>query len=291
MDKQTVLGFILIALVLMVWMWWSSPRPSQQAVSGKQVEEIKKDSSIAAKPEPEKTRTELTAEIQELSPKDSLGKYFSPAAVGTERFLTVETDLYTAVISTKGAVIRNFELKNYKTWDQHTVQLVENASGGDFSLLFTSTEGKLINTKGLYFDAPLPSSGTVRLSGNGEYSLDFILTAGPGRVVKTLRFKNGSYGLDVGVKFIGMQEIIANYEYQVIWENGVRYVEHNSVDESRQAEAFSYAGGEVATVDAAKPGENPISNTNGSTEWVATRNKYFAVGTHLRRQEGGRRVS
>ena len=30
-------------------------------------------------------------------------------------------------------------------------------------------------------------------------------------------------------------------------------------------------------MDAAKPGENPISNTNGSTEWVATRNKYFAV--------------
>jgi len=277
MDKQTTLGFILIAIVLMAWMWWSSPRPSQQALNGKQIEEVKKDSSVAVKPEPEKKHAEIKTEIQELSPKDSLGKFFSPAAFGSEHIITIETDLYTAEISTKGAVIKSFELKNYKTWDQHTVQLVENTSGGDFSLLFTSTEGKLINTKGLYFDAALRPSGNIRLTGNEEYSIDFILTAGTGRVVKTLHFKNGSYGLDVGVKLLGMQDIIANYEYQVIWENGLRYVEHNSIDESRQAEAFSYAGGEVATVDAAKPGENPVSNTSGLTEWAATRNKYFAV--------------
>ncbi len=277
MDKQTTLGFILIAIVLMAWMWWGSPRSSQQLQNGKQSYELGKDSSLAARPEAEKKQTESKIELQELTPKDSLGKFFSSAAVGNERIVTIETDLYTAEISTKGAVIRSFELKNYKTWDQHTVQLVENASGGDFSLLFTSRDGKLINTRSLFFNATLPPTGNIHLTANEEYSIDFVLNAGSGRIVKTLRFRNGSYALDVGVKLVGMQDIIANYEYQVIWENGMRYVEHNSVDESRQAEAFSYAGGEVATVDAAKPGENPISNTNGSTEWVATRNKYFAI--------------
>jgi len=76
------------------------------------------------------------------------------------------------------------------------------------------------------------------------------------------------------VKLLGMQTFIANYEYQVIWENGLRYVEHNSIDESRQAEAFSYAGARLQR-DASKPGENPISNTSGLTEWAATRNKYL----------------
>jgi len=278
MDRQSTLGFILIAIVLMTWMWWSSPRPSQQQLqAGKQVEEVKKDSSLTPKVEVEKKRVETQVEAPELSAKDTLGKYFSPAASGSEQFLTVETDLYTAVLSTRGAVIRSFELKNYKTWDQHPVQLVSNVSTGDFSLLFTSTEGKLINTRGLFFDAALPPAGNVRLTGTDEYSIDFTLHAGPGSIVKTIRFKNDSYGLDVGVKLHGMQEIIANYEYQVIWESGIRYVEHNSIDESRQAQAFSFAGGEVANVDATKPGENPISNTSGSTEWVATRNKYFAV--------------
>ena len=277
MDKQTTLGFVIIAIVLMTWMWWSSPRPSQQTLNGKQASEQRKDSSKATEVQPEKKPAESKAPVRETAPKDSLGKFFSQAAVGNEKFVTIETDLYIAEVSTKGGVLGKFELKNYKTWDQHAVQLIENAAGGDFSLLFSSTDGKLINTKGLFFDATLPPTGSVRLSGNDEYTLELVLKAGNGRVVKTLHFKNSSYSLGVDVKLVGMQDIIANYEYQVIWENGIRYVEHNSIDESRAAEAYLYAGGEVTTIDASKPGETPISNSSGATEWVATRNKYFAV--------------
>ena len=64
MDKQTTLGFILIAVVLMVWMWWSSPRSSQQVRSSGQVEELKKDSSLAPKQEPEKKHAEIKTEME-----------------------------------------------------------------------------------------------------------------------------------------------------------------------------------------------------------------------------------
>lgn len=277
MDKQTTLGFVLIALVLMIWMWWSSPRPAQQLQNGKQTSEQRKDSTAAISQPAQKKFEESKVQPQQLSPKDSLGKFFSQSAIGNESVVTIESDLYIAEVSTKGGTLKSFELKNYKTWDQHPVQLIENASSGDFSLLFTSTEGKLINTKGLVFTAALPPTRTVRLTGNDEYTIDLVLNAGTGRVIKTLRFKNNSYALDVGIKLVGMQDIIANYEYQVIWENGLRYVENSSTDESRAAEAYLYAGGEVTTIDASKPGETPISNTNGATEWVATRNRYFAV--------------
>jgi YidC/Oxa1 family membrane protein insertase len=277
MDKQTTLGFVLIALVLMTWMWWSSPRPTQQLQDRKQTNGLQKDSTPVTNQPAERKLEDRKVQAQQLSPKDSLGKFFSRAALGNESVVTIETDLYTAQVSTKGGLLRKFELKNYTTWDQHAVQLVDNASGGDFSLLFTSTDGRLINTKGLFFEADLPPARSVRLSGSEEYTLDLVLNTGTGRVVKTLHFKNNSYALDIGIKLIGMQDIIANYEYQIIWENGIRYVEHNSIDESRASEAFLYAGGEVTTIDAGKPGENPISNTSGATEWVATRNKYFAV--------------
>jgi YidC/Oxa1 family membrane protein insertase len=277
MDKQTTLGFVLIALVLMIWMWWSSPHPTQQVQNGKQAIGLQKDSTPVTNQPAERKLEDRKVQAQQLSPKDSLGRFFSRAALGNESVVTIETDLYTAEVSTKGGLLRKFELKNYTTWDQHAVQLVDNASGGDLSLLFTSTDGKLINTKSLFFEADLPPTRSVRLSGSDEYTLDLVLNTGTGRVVKTLHFKNNSYALDVGVKLVGMQDIIANYEYQIIWENGIRYVEHNSIDESRASEAFLYAGGEVTTIDAGKPSENPISNTSGATEWVATRNKYFAV--------------
>ena len=168
MDKQTVSGFILIALVLMVWMWWSSPRPSQQLLESKQATEQRKDSILAAKPPVPAKAAESNTEPQDLSPRDSLGKFFAHCAVGREEIITIETDLYTAEISTKGGVIRKFELKNYKTWDQRAVQLVENSTAGDFSLLFSTTDGKLVNTKGLFFDAVVPPGGTVFLRGEDE---------------------------------------------------------------------------------------------------------------------------
>ena len=277
MDKQTTLGFVLIALVLIVWMWTTSPRPGQQTQNGQTSSQMSKDSASSKKTEPEKKIAENKIPAHQRAPEDSLGKYFSKAAVGKAEIVTIETDLYTAQISTRGGSLTKFELKKYKTWDQRPVELVENAAEGDLNLLFSSNDGKLINTKSLFFEAALPPTRNIQLSGNEDYTLELILNAGPGRIVKTLKFSNTSYALDIDVKFIGMQDIIANYEYQVIWENGVPYAEHNSIDESRQAEAFLYAGGEVTTIDASKPGEAPVSNTNGSTEWVATRNKYFAA--------------
>ncbi|HTR80457.1 MAG TPA: membrane protein insertase YidC [Bacteroidota bacterium] len=279
MDKQTTLGFVLIALVLMVWMWWSTPKPSNQPQEKNQPTVVQKDSAVPpqATQRQEKKEAASVPQVQQPPTSDSLGKFFSGDANGKEQIVTIETDLYTAEVSTKGGAIEKFVLKNYRTWDQYPVQLVENATGGDFSILFTSTDGKLIDTRGLFFTANLPPTGNVRLTGDEEYSIAFTLNAGTGKIVKTLRFKNNSYGLDVGVKLVGMQDIIANYEYQVVWENGIRYVEGNSVDESRQAEAYLYAGGEVSSIDASKPGQTPVSNTSGETEWVATRNKYFAV--------------
>ena len=276
MDKQTTIGFVLIALVLMVWMWWSSPRPTQHP-SPKQTAEQRTDSLQPSPQAPVKTEPKAAKEETETTETDTLGKFFARSASGTERIITIETDLYTAEVSTRGGTIRRFELKKYKTWNQYPVQLVENASGGDFSLLFNTTDGKLINTKGLYFDAAVPPGGTVELHGQDDYTVDLTLSTPSGRIVKSLRFKNGVYSLDVGVKMEGMGDAIANYEYQVIWENGLRYVEHNSIDESRQAQAYFFAGGEVSSIDASKPGENPVSNTSGVTDWVATRNKYFAV--------------
>jgi len=74
-----------------------------------------------------------------------------------------------------------------------------------------------------------------------------------------------------------MGEVISGFEYQVVWENGLRYAEHNSVDESSFAMAYAYAGGELAEIDATHQTETVKQSISGLTEWVASRNKYFAV--------------
>jgi len=215
---------------------------------------------------------------EERVEKDSLGKFFSTAATGVERILVVETDEYTAEITTKGGLIRKWEFKHYKTWDGEPVQLVDFEKGGDYSLLFNSADGKLIDTRNLFFQLSMRPWQKVVLERDDSLSIDLSVSSSTGgRIIKTFTFRNGSYSFDSRIRFEGMGQIISGFEYQVVWENGLRYAERNSVDESSSAMAYAYSGGELAEIDAVQHAEPVKKSVSGGTDWVATRNKYFAL--------------
>jgi YidC/Oxa1 family membrane protein insertase len=158
------------------------------------------------------------------------------------------------------------------------VQLIDDDKGGDLSLLFTSADGRLVDTRSLYFDLREGAWTTYRLSGTDSVSVTLVLPSGENsRLEKRFTFANGRYSFDTEFRFVNMAGVISNYEYQVVWENGLRYAEYNSVDESSFAMGYVYSGGELTEIDASKFGEVVKRDINGSTDWVAARNKYFAV--------------
>jgi YidC/Oxa1 family membrane protein insertase len=156
--------------------------------------------------------------------------------------------------------------------------LVDLEKGGDLSLLFTTRDGKLINTRNLFFNIQLSTGNMIELQGDQEFTLPFTLTLAQGRtLVKKLTFRNGRYDFSAEFEFRGMDSVISNFEYQVVWENGLRYAERNSVDESSFAMAYAYLGGELTEVDATKLHETFRKDLSGATDWAATRNKYFIL--------------
>jgi YidC/Oxa1 family membrane protein insertase len=261
MDKKTTIGFVLIGLVLLIWMWVQTPPapPARPPAA---------DSSRSAMAAPKDTiRAERPAVSRDTlvhSPQDNLGTYFSPRASGEEKIIVITTDLYTAEITTKGGLIRKWELSGYKSWDGHPVQLVDFDKGGDFGLLFTSGDGKLINTRSLYFDAREKSWTTYRLRGDQSVVLELSLPVADGRrLAKRMTFTNGKYTFETEFDFVGMGQAISNFEYQIVWENGLQYAERNSVDESNFALGYAYSGGELIEVDAGKNGETTKRDING----------------------------
>jgi YidC/Oxa1 family membrane protein insertase len=276
MGRQETLGFVLIAAVLMAWMYFTSPQRQPQQANAP----VPAESSAVASSAPQSASGTIAPQQQPSAPAassaDRYGKYFSGTDAGTEQIITIETDLYIAELSTKGGTVKRWTLKKHSTWDRHPVQLVNDASG-DFNILFTTTDGRTINTKNHYFQPSNTSGGTVRLTDDQTYTMQFLLKGAEGNIVKTMVFKNGKYDFDAGVSFNNMQNVIANYEYQILWEHGVTYTEYNSVDESTLAAAYTYGGGELKEVNAASDGEAPKEDPTGQTDWVAVRNKYFAV--------------
>ncbi len=76
---------------------------------------------------------------------------------------------------------------------------------------------------------------------------------------------------------LNMSSVVANYQYEIAWEHGIRYAEQNSVDESGFAAAYAYAGNELTEIDASKVDQKVQKEFSGAIDWVAARNKYFAV--------------
>ena len=76
---------------------------------------------------------------------------------------------------------------------------------------------------------------------------------------------------------VGMNNLISNNAYDLVWGNGIRFVEENSADEATSADASVYYGGEQVIVDDPKDGEKIQKEFNGRVDWVAVRNKYFAA--------------
>ena len=272
MDRQSILGYILIFLLLIVWMWMNSPQPSQQTSNEQKSAQTTPPADSAKRTEPKRTVVDTVVQA------DPLGKFFAGRNKGIAKTITIETDLFVAEVSTKGGLLTRWELKKYLTWDKKPLQLVDYKHGGDLSLLFGTSDGRLINTHDLYFDLGTAGSAHQVLSGSDEYSVKLVLpTAGGGKIIKTLRFKNGEYGFATDVEFENMGGVIANYEYQVAWESGLRYAEENSVDESGFAAAFGFAGKELTEINAVDAETRPEKNLSGVVDWVATRTKYFEM--------------
>lgn len=274
MDRQATLGFILIGLVLMVWMWYNAPTPPVQ-------KPLPIDTAHAAtQPAADTTLAKQVHEpaSPEPQPAKSYGEFFSNRLEGDEKILIVETDFYTAEVTTKGGLIRKWELKDFKTWNQYPVHLVDMATGGDFSLLFLSKDGKQINTRNLYFDADFPAWRKIVLKDDDSITVDLTLPIRDGKsIVKRLTFTNRKYTYDGEILFQNAADVIAGFEYQILWEHALPYAEHNSIDESHYAQAYAYSGGELAELDAASESESPQKDISGATDWVAARSKYFAV--------------
>lgn len=74
-----------------------------------------------------------------------------------------------------------------------------------------------------------------------------------------------------------MSALISDNSYDLVWGNGLRFVEENSVDEATYSDASVYYGDEQVIVDASSVGEKVDKDFNGRIDWVAVRNKYFAA--------------
>lgn len=241
MDRNSILAIVLISLLILGYMFYSSQNMPEQS-------EIKNADSTVVKSDDDNDAESLFKNDGVQPTTATTGKKelqygkFQTFTQGTREVVTIESDLYIAKLSSKGGDLISWELKNYNKWDGVPSQLI-NDKEGVLYLDFISAEGKDIDSRNLYFTFDSDKS-KVKISGEETHTITATLEVEPGKTItKVYKFSGNKYAFDTGIELKNMEEYIPrNYLYK--WSKGLTYQEKNSVDESGEALAIVQMNGE-----------------------------------------------
>ncbi len=268
MDKRSFFGFILIGIIITAWIVYTSTTtrtvpPATPTTEQKEKEAPKVQSATPA--------------VQAETSENKLGTTYSKFAAQGEQFITIETDLVRAKISSKGGTIARWELKKYNSWYGEPAQLITQGSR-EFSLSFFSNDGKKIDSRDLTF-ALLPAGQTYyRLKGDQSLTLTAKLQVASGSsIVKKMTFYGNKYSFDAGVVFSNMENYLSQRRFDVAWNGGLNFQENNSVDEANTAVAIAALNGTNQELDATEYDKPTKFEQTGIVDFISTRTKYFSA--------------
>ena len=230
MNKNSIIGIILIIGILVGWSIWVTPSKEEIARQREYQDSIYRanraryiqDSIRFA--EAQKQAEQIVYQQENVDVTDAVmrDKYgvFATTATGEEKVFTIENDVLKMTLTSKGAFVKTVELKDYKTWDSlPLIGFDENTT--KFGMSFFASN-RNINTIDLYFtpylnNYPYDGDGEIVV---GEQPVVFSLRAFADDLSDQLNHNQyiefvytitkDEYMVDFDVKTVNMKDVIAS---------------------------------------------------------------------------------
>ena len=263
MDKNTITGFVLIAIVLIGFSWWSRPSKEQLA-------EMARQDSIA-QVEKAKMQAELDKEIAKAEEKakedvlaDSASALFA-ARQGTRQTIMLQNKLLAVGISTQGGVVESATLKEYKDQQKQNVVLLSKED----SHFAYAMEGKNENI----------SSDEIFFQPTGQTDSTLTLTAAIGNGELRIRYRLApeSYMLDCIVESEGLASLFAPSmkTLDLSWTNRARQQEKGGTFENRYA-TLTYKIKDKGT-DKLNEMKDVTKEIEKTLDWIDFKDQFFSA--------------
>ena len=268
MDNNTIIGFLLIAAVLIGFSWWQQP-------SKEEIDAMRKQDSIAqvAKQKAEQKakllEKEALAKKQEqiASAANDTTAAFHSALSGESQNIVLKNSFVELTFNSKGGTVSKAMIKNFKDREENKdVTLFDEKD----QLLNFMLAGKDINiiTKDLYFT---PSEQT-------DTTVTFTAIAGSGKELQIKYLLGKDYLLHASIQAIGMGGMFApNYrEMDIEWTDRCRQQEKGfTFENQRSALTYHFSDGGTDYLNETK--EHVDKHIEESIDWVAFKNQYFSA--------------
>jgi YidC/Oxa1 family membrane protein insertase len=275
MERNQILGLILIFTTLLVWTFINKPS-SEELTKRQKV----RDSISLAEQLPVRNVDSVSVSSSVVNTKDSVKAAqnesvygaFAAASIGNEEFVTLENDFVKIQFSTKGGRIKSVILKkHYKTVKDSSgkdgkelVTLLDNPDNA-FEYVFTLANNNKISTANLYFN-PVLEGKTIRFRAN----------AGDSYIEQVYKLSEDNYSVDYSVVANGLQSKLSpgQKSFQLHWVNYLNKLEKSEKFEQNYATAY-FREVDESTDYCKCVSDDTKELKDKNVEWVAHSNQFF----------------
>ena len=273
MNKNTIIGFVLIGLILIGFSWYNSKIFREQERARFVQDSIAAEQAMqAARIEAEKA-AELAAAgadsgktvvVEESFYKDSL---LAVASSGTESFSTLENEKVRITYSNKGAQPYSVQIKDYTKWDGSDLMLVKPGAG-NFNIQFYTNQ--LFNTSDLYFSkvSSTDSSVVYRLAvaENAYVEYSYVLP-------------KDTYLVDFDMKLVGMDRYIPKNVrfFDMTWNLDIPRLEKGYDNEKNYSTVVYKYPNESSVEDLGLRKDSAEEDIKTKLSWFAFQQQFFSA--------------
>jgi YidC/Oxa1 family membrane protein insertase len=287
MDRNSIIGIILIALIFVLWSVFNKPSEAEKLRQKRYQDSI---AQIQRQQELEQSQKVITADtlnkkgaVSDSARKEALNSQFgsfSSAAVDSNQFYVLENEKFKITLSNKGGRPYSVQLKEYHRSDSSALILFKGDSTV-FGLNIPTAQNRTIFTNDLYFKptstqnhisvkkGEKPESFALRLdAGEGKY-LEYVYTIAP-----------ESYMVGFKINMVGMDSVVAsNYNsLDIVWKSIIPPQEKGHKNENNYTTiVYKHFNEDVDEISARiRDNTSKEEDIPNSVKWVAFKQHFFS---------------
>ena len=260
MDKNTIIGFVLIAAVLIGFSYYYN-QPSKEELAYQHMQD-----SIANIIQQSPNKVETEPQIKSPALVLDSTDLFVNSITGQNQIITLSNEVTKIDLETKGGCITRVILKEYTNQQKKPVTLFDRKDA-DIAFSFLTRNGNDFNTSNYYFK-PInvtDSTVTMRLEANNGGFLDL-----------KYELLSNNYMVNFTIISQGLQDYFDNKhkEMSFSWFESARQQEKGFKFENQYA-TLTYKKKEGGT-DYLNAGKSTTETITEPLDWIAFKNQFFS---------------
>lgn len=269
MNKNTIIGFVLIGVIMFGFTWYQSRQYQEQMEAQAQLDSIARVEQMAAMAMDSVKKAEGVVETTDVKVstmptyKDSM---LTASRMGETQYYRLANDKMEIEFTTRGAQPYSVKINDYKSYDSTDLYLIRpDMSRYDIKVY----AGENINTKDFNFQVVEHSDSVIVMR------LPFT---GGGFIQQRYALTEGSYSLYNELSFVGMDGIIPRNVsmLDIDWSVVIPRLEKGYKNEKQYSKLDYYFTGDKKPVQMAR-GRDESERVDTKVKWFAFQQQFFSA--------------